>query len=511
MEIAAKQRPPAPRNSRTVLRRRKRRLRNEIIVVCLTLPIILACAFWLFGFHFYKVTSNSMSPTLLSIEGEWSDKLLCSLVAFKRREPRRWEVVIFHTPTPKNIEAAAAAPLSLEHEMTVKRAVGLPGERLAIRSGDVWTRADAGGVYTRQVKPDKVQRGMWIPLYDEDFTQAGEREFLHFWQQEGNGSLTVAEADGVRHLRPFPEEGGLTFRYQPRVRVGWGGRETALLPGVPDRYLLPQTLLLACPAEGCGGSVSVWHDSGQVQVRCPTCGRFLFEEAIQLYSYNSGLLAVGPNSADDMQNGVSTAMRTSPYRMVADLRLRCTVMFASPQDRLSLVLADNGSEDVLEAAAGRLSLNGKVLSSGDLMPADKWTEIELYRADGALRLFVRNQEVALPPARAVAFPEENEENASSGVSLTVSGGGVRLRRIALDRDIHYASGFGNDYMPQFKTMGKEGEIALSPGMFFPLGDNTELSLDARAWGPVPLALVRGNVIAITQPIERRRLIPVPRD
>lgn len=52
------------------------------------------------------------------------DALLVDRIAFQMRPPRRWETVVFRSP---------------EHgELTVKRVVGLPGESVCLRGGDVW-------------------------------------------------------------------------------------------------------------------------------------------------------------------------------------------------------------------------------------------------------------------------------------------------------------------------------------------------------------------------------------
>lgn len=507
-----KRSPAGPSGAGRGSRRKKSRFLYNALVFCITVPTVMACAFWVFGFHFYSIVSNSMSPTLLAIEGEWKDKLLCSLVTFRMRAPRRWETVVFHTPSAANIAAVGdGVRLPLEHEMTVKRVVGLPGEEMAIRNGDIWARPAAGGMHILQAKPDKVQRSLWIPVYSEDFSLAGEREFLHFWRREGDGAVEAAGREDERHLRFRPGEEPLRFRYLPGVRTGKGGRETALLPGVPDRYLLPQKLWFKCENENCGETFGAWHEEAQVQARCPSCGRFLFEESVQAYAYSSGLAAVGPNSATGMQDGEPTAFRTSPYRMVTDLRFQAAVMLSSPADVFTVILHENEGGDSLALSPGRLTLNDRALSAGARIETGKWFAVEFYRADGALRLFVEKKEIVLPQTRVRAFPEHNEENVASGASFSVAGNGVRIGKVELARDIHYASGFDNPFKPQFNTMGPDGKVTLSPGHFFPLGDNTELSLDARAWGPVPVSLLRGNVIAITQPVERRRLVPVPRE
>lgn len=52
------------------------------------------------------------------------DRVLVDRTAFQFREPKRWETVVFHSPD--------------DAQLTVKRVVGLPGEAIELRDGDVW-------------------------------------------------------------------------------------------------------------------------------------------------------------------------------------------------------------------------------------------------------------------------------------------------------------------------------------------------------------------------------------
>jgi signal peptidase I len=61
-----------------------------------------------------------MAPTL-----ESSQRLVIDRTAFALRPPRRWEVVVFRSPTDAR-------------QLCVKRVVGLPGETVSLAGGDVW-------------------------------------------------------------------------------------------------------------------------------------------------------------------------------------------------------------------------------------------------------------------------------------------------------------------------------------------------------------------------------------
>jgi signal peptidase I len=83
-------------------------------------------------------------------------KILVNKFIYRFRDPRRYEVVVFKFPrTPwRNY---------------IKRLVGLPGELISIRNGDVF----ADGKRAR--RPDGVQDATWIPVHDARFKRtAGE-------------------------------------------------------------------------------------------------------------------------------------------------------------------------------------------------------------------------------------------------------------------------------------------------------------------------------------------------
>lgn len=75
------------------------------------------------------------------------NKILVNKFVYKTRRPRRYEVVVFKFPEEpwKNY---------------IKRLVGLPGDRLRIRNGDLWVDDRLAR------KPDEVQDAIWIPVHD---------------------------------------------------------------------------------------------------------------------------------------------------------------------------------------------------------------------------------------------------------------------------------------------------------------------------------------------------------
>jgi signal peptidase I len=91
----------------------------EVIkVALLSLAIILPIRYFLVQ-PFY-VKGASMEPTFLD-----HDYLLIDEISYRWREPHRGEVIVFRYPRdPK--------------QYFIKRVVGLPGDRVVVRDGEVW-------------------------------------------------------------------------------------------------------------------------------------------------------------------------------------------------------------------------------------------------------------------------------------------------------------------------------------------------------------------------------------
>jgi signal peptidase I len=78
------------------------------------------------------------------------DQLLVHRRLFEFRPPQRWEVVVFRNPNKLT-------------EAYVKRVVGLPGEEVHLREGDIFING------TRQAKSLLRQRGSRVLVFDNDF------------------------------------------------------------------------------------------------------------------------------------------------------------------------------------------------------------------------------------------------------------------------------------------------------------------------------------------------------
>lgn len=192
-----------------------------------------------------KVTSNSMAPTLLGphqeavctdcayrfaygTEGRLRRKILCpncgfaeeclsssldtggewllvSRSIFALRRPQRWEVAAFRHP-----EQAS--------QIALKRIVGLPGETVEIRDGEIY----ANGVIQR--KPLAQQQAMAVPVYDANHVPQHD-SLPPRWQGDEEDSRWVWSEGRLLHS-PAPEQESFDWlSYHHWCR----------LPGQPDK------------------------------------------------------------------------------------------------------------------------------------------------------------------------------------------------------------------------------------------------------------------------------------
>src|SRR5262249_17784168 len=112
-------------------------------------------------------------------------RLLVDKLVYLVRSPRRWEVVVFR----------------LFGFTFIKRIIGLPGETVEIRDGDIWIN----GALVRKTLGECRQ--MRIPVFDSSHTPADATGYGAWELQpaEGSGGLTSQELhlDGTQPGRPL--------------------------------------------------------------------------------------------------------------------------------------------------------------------------------------------------------------------------------------------------------------------------------------------------------------------
>ncbi|MEO0652818.1 MAG: S26 family signal peptidase [Planctomycetota bacterium] len=177
------------------------------------MAILLALFLKAFLVEAYKIPSGSMQPTLMGMptpgdsviarDGgpgpEVKDRILVDKLTPRLRDPKRWEVLVFRYPLKRS-------------QNFVKRMVGMPGEQLQIRNGDIFVRPDGEAEWSIPRRPKRVQEAHWRAVQggDRDWRQTeGSAWRIEPGRIEATGEGVARFADGAavldRYFDGYPE------------------------------------------------------------------------------------------------------------------------------------------------------------------------------------------------------------------------------------------------------------------------------------------------------------------
>jgi signal peptidase I len=130
----------------------------------------------------YRIPSASMEPTLhcagqAGCLGGVSDRIIANRLAYRYRDPKRGDIVVFHVPRESACGEAG--------QTFVKRIVGLPGERWSERGGSIYINGRAlheSYVNTRQrdfssYPAHRIPSGQYLMLGDNRANSCDSRVF----------------------------------------------------------------------------------------------------------------------------------------------------------------------------------------------------------------------------------------------------------------------------------------------------------------------------------------------
>jgi len=448
-EIQAGAKPPLAPPSRRIQRAPETTVRKlaEFFVLG-SIALLLIRTFLAEG---YVIPSGSMAPTLIGIhrdihctrcetvfshglEGEISDlgKPVCpncgnpelddELLAksdgdrvlvqkhfYCFRAPRRWEVAVF-------------SPRTGLGQPFIKRVVGLPGEEVRIRSGDLYIN----GKLARKELQD--QQAMRVLVYDHDHL-ARDHAFNPRWVTHPvQGPEQVSSA-----WQPVP--GG--FMSRSGVRAGGEIDWLSYRHWQPDRECTgPVRDFLAYNGAGLGGDYRV----DDLMLECD----------VALNQRDQSLHFAFGKAQDRLEVSLSSGLDSMP-----EVRM-------------------NGAVVPVRPGSGKLTVS----------PSDSpiFSNVVASYFDHRLWIVIDGR-LAFDP---IDFEAEDSGPPASTPLLAVGAGGsgsTTLKHLRVYRDIYYTPQLSGAYQAGF---GVAEPYRLGPDEFFLLGDNSEISLDSRFWptGPV---------------------------
>jgi signal peptidase I len=154
----------------------------------------------------YQIPTSSMEPTLFGNHPEErirGDRILVDRLAYLTGEPERWDTIVFKYPLDRT-------------KTYIKRLIGLPGEQVRIRGGNIYINREPKGFPPRWFlarKPPAGQQDGWQGIFPRCRTETPGT-----WAPVDGASFVGTPQDGV--LKPAGGgEGWLVYRGRLQARV----------------------------------------------------------------------------------------------------------------------------------------------------------------------------------------------------------------------------------------------------------------------------------------------------
>ncbi|MFN0053664.1 MAG: signal peptidase I [Planctomycetales bacterium] len=417
------------------------------------------------------------------------DHLLVDRGAFDYRAPRRWEVVVFRNP-------------SRLRQTYVKRLIGLPGETVELRHGDLYVN----GVI--QPKPYAAQRGMRILVYDNSFRPAADDpEWQPRWIPTEPDRGWSAMDDGFE-FNPSKfdtsrdDASGLAWvAYRHWIRSGGQHRTSVPLEEWPAEIPQPDSsdpLSFESKSRSliCRGVLS---DSlrdrlldGSDDPRFLQAIRELDQTShlapvTDQYGYNRGDQGGGDYEVRDLMVEGQVTVRSPAGEFLIEISdgtatMQCLWDFAQGQVRL----IDVGTQTTVRTA----QIAPGSLAAGARVEVSLMDHQALVAVDGRLLCEPWSYESDRPRGSTPWIP----------VRLGSRGQAVAVDRLRLFRDVYYT--------PGGSTRGPRTAWRLGSDEYFVLGDNSPISRDSRSWpGGVALRgeMFLGKPLLVHLPSRRSRI------
>jgi signal peptidase I len=392
------------------------------------------------------------------------DRILVSKFAYQFREPRRWEIIVFKFPGDQTTDSRTNF---------IKRLIGLPGETIRIRNGDIWVRDDARGekdFHIARKPPDKLL-AMLQPVFDNDYMPAiAKLGWPERWRAEPPGGW---QSDGSAAFKTDGRSPGENWlRYEHRVPSYWQWPEKAGAP-VPD--LQPQWI-----------TDFTAYDTSR-------------ERGDQRANYP----APPPDSVGNY--------------WVGDLALSCAVELEGREGELIFELRKGGRwfQCRADIATGQATLSISGEDQANFHPTAQTTlkgpgrhTVRFSNCDDQLLLWIDDKLVRFDaptdyPPLGNDLPDRSD---LTPVGIASVGAAAKVEHLAVFRDLYYIAHLlpgGDGGRHPDNDPAEHADFRLKADQFFALGDNSARSKDGRLWGfdnhYVPRELLIGKALFIYWP------------
>ncbi len=450
------------------------------------------------------------------------DRILVSKFSYDLREPERWDVIVFKYPGNAK-------------QNYIKRLVGLPGEQVRIQHGDIWTNSGENQDFTIARKAPTKLKAMLQLVDDSDY-----------WSQ------TLIDAGWPSRWQPWSPSGEPNqspWKVEWKKQDGPRSSQQFTIRGAPgeDAWLRYHHLI---PNSEDWQKLLSGETPSDLSERIGTLIR-------DFYAYNTGELeGYGPYAPRAWQMAQETGLH-----WVGDIAIEANIDVESADGEILLDIVEAGVHYTarIDVASGMATLqidqgtrsfanddgSGTVNAVKSKAPTGMRGpgsyELRFSNADNRLTLWVDNQAVEFDGP--TTFQTEGDQRPHwtshdpldlAPAGLGVQGATVKASSLRILRDVYYLAleprSPNHDYQHgrsdeeiqeilnnpnQWESTNlfaerRTVEVVLGPDEFFPLGDNSPQSKDARIWEADPhvdRALLTGKALFIYWPHHWRRPVP----
>ena len=447
------------------------------------------------------------------------DRILVSKFAYDLQEPQRWDVIVFKYPNNAK-------------QNYIKRLVGLPGEILRVRHGDVFVKQQGAQDFTIARKPPHKIKAMLQVVDDskylaDDLIAAKWPSRWQPWRQGGSAN------DGTK--RDWRTTG------DDREPIALDGSNGQLW--LRYRHLVPE--------------YRDWLDLEEGQkLELPPAGDDVGQLVTDFYAYNS-LTTKSMVSRRGTPQNHSPELRSLGNHWVGDLAFEGDIETKSSDGTLLLELVEGGAHYVcrIDLATGDATLsienadysfkadsgNGASDKAAKATPVGKTAfrggrrhQVRFSNVDDELRLWVDEKLIEFDgpttfesPAMQRPIWTASEPGDLAPVGVGAERAQVTLHRLRVLRDVYYVA--TRAHLPtdfDYEQTSDETEIQhvlrnpklwashtlfdtrryiefpLEKDQFFPMGDNSPQSKDGRLWGEpayVERELLTGKAVLVYWP------------
>ena len=363
-------------------------------------------------------------PTRANPQRQPGDRLMINALSAQVAAPGRWEVIVFRSPE--------GAPQLAPQQHGIKRVVGLPGESVEVRSGDVWIDG------ARQRKSLSEQRLLAIGVHDSRFWPRKASGTPQRWTPAREPSGWQGDATGFRYR--VPQSSSAETGTSPRRRLDSS-------PGHPDVVAVD------------------WLEYTHWRRMPANVAHFEATAVTDDYAYNRGESRVLNRVSDLMLVARLKAAGVGQLCFRGNIDGHEYVVQLEPQQRTGRMLCDGKVVPGSEITIG--GLNGDPLLAHE-------SDIEFSLIDHQVLLAVNGQLLfrhicpeSASPTQWVAMDD------SPKLAIGVARLDVDMVWIRILRDVYYVS-------PRVAAA-----VTLGPDQYYVLGDNSPLSSDSRIGWPNP--------------------------